>query len=187
VNGPVLEAPAFLEPAMCRRIREAMSRGTADHAEILAATFEHQPDVRRALTIEVAPALVDDIERRLDGQRRALEAFFGLAMGEREGASFLRYDPGGFYKPHRDRGMIAGWPGAARRQTAVVVFLNSSRAVDQQGSFSGGALQLFADRQPLDIHPVEGLLVAFSAEVLHQVTRVEEGTRDTIVDWFYQP
>jgi predicted 2-oxoglutarate/Fe(II)-dependent dioxygenase YbiX len=38
---------------------------------------------------------------------------------------------------------------------------------------------------PIDVHPLEGLLVAFSADVLHEVTVVRGGTRDAIVDWFY--
>ena len=37
----------------------------------------------------------------------------------------------------------------------------------------------------MSVVPQAGLLVAFSADVLHEVTEVRAGTRDTIVDWFY--
>jgi predicted 2-oxoglutarate/Fe(II)-dependent dioxygenase YbiX len=37
----------------------------------------------------------------------------------------------------------------------------------------------------VDIAPEAGLLVAFPAEVLHEVLPVLGGTRDAAVDWFY--
>ena len=41
------------------------------------------------------------------------------------------------------------------------------------------------DSDPIDIVPEEGLLVAFPATVLHEVTRVGDAVRDAVVDWFY--
>jgi SM-20-related protein len=182
---PTFTVAGFLDAASCRRIRHAMDDGVAEPAEILDGTFERQPDVRRAANIEIDESLVAEVERRLDGQRGAIGDFFALTLGEREGASFVRYHDGGFYKPHRDRATVPDWPGAARRRVAVVVFLNSSRAKDDRGDFAGGTLQLFVGQEPVDLHPQQGALVAFPADVLHQVTPVRNGTRDTIVDWFY--
>jgi predicted 2-oxoglutarate/Fe(II)-dependent dioxygenase YbiX len=185
MHRPVFFLNGFLDAAACRRIRQAMDRGVVETAEVLHGGFAEHLDVRRAHDIEVEPAVLREVERRLDGQRHALDEFFEVTLAEREGPSFLRYTDGGFYKPHHDRAIVPEWPGAARRLVAVVVFLNSSRARDERGEFSGGDLQLFVDTQPVDIHPLQGLLVAFPADVLHQVTVVREGTRDTIVDWFY--
>ena len=103
--------------------------------------------------------------------------FFAETLAEREGAGFLRYGPGGFYGPHRDRGIVPSWPGAERRSIAVVIFLNDG--------FGGGVLRLFGDAGARDIVPREGTLAAFPAATLHEVASVIDGTRDTVVDWFY--
>jgi predicted 2-oxoglutarate/Fe(II)-dependent dioxygenase YbiX len=185
MHRPVFHLNGFLDAGTCRRIRHAMDRGTSETAEILHETFAEHLDVRRAQNIDVDPGVLHDIEWRLDNQRHALDEFFEVTLGEREGASLLRYTDGGFYRPHRDRAIAADWPGAARRLIAVVAFLNSSRTSDERGDFSGGDLQLFVDSHPFDVHPLQGLLVAFPADVLHQVTVVRDGLRDTVVDWFY--
>ena len=47
-------------------------------------------------------------------------------------------------------------------------------------------LRLYPDEgEPIDVEPVEGLLVAFPATMLHEVTRVGDAVRDAVVDWFY--
>jgi len=128
------------------------------------------------------------VEQRLDTYRVPLEQFFGIDLSAREGPSFLRYGPGGFYKPHRDHGNVASWAGAARRRIALIVFLNSARELAPTGDFAGGALRLFAEHDEggaIDVRPREGTLVAFPATTLHEVAIVHDGTRDTIVDWFY--
>ncbi len=162
-----------------------MDGGNVEPAEVLGEGIEEQADVRRATSIEVDADILVAVERRLDAQRDAAGAFFDLALTDREGASFLRYGDGGFYKPHSDCGVIEAWPGAARRQIALVVFLNSSRDRAADGDFTGGALRLFLDDDPIEVRPAEGLLVAFPADTLHEVAVVHGGTRDTIVDWFY--
>ena len=163
-----------------------MDRGAADPAEILEDAIEHQDHVRRTLSIEVGAATLADVEAALESARPSLTALTGMALGIREGAGFLRYLPGGFYRPHRDRGDVPSWPGAAQRQLAVVAFLSTARDAGDPEGFTGGVLRLHPDdADPIDIVPVEGLLVAFPATVLHEVTRVGDAVRDAVVDWFY--
>jgi predicted 2-oxoglutarate/Fe(II)-dependent dioxygenase YbiX len=77
------------------------------------------------------------------------------------------------------------------------VFLNSSRARPADEEFSGGELLIFPEssclrryaasaRQALRIVPRRGSLVAFPSTMLHEVLPVRVGTRDVIVDWFYE-
>ncbi len=186
MSSAVFSAPLFLDARTCRDLRRAMDAGTVEPAEVLHQEMRREDDVRRASNVEVDQASLASVERRLDGHRAAIGAFFGLRLGDREGASFLRYMDGDFYRPHRDRGVVESWPDAARRQVAVVLFLNSSRDADNAGGFSGGDLRLFVDGEsPVAVHPSEGLLIAFPADVLHEVSVVRGGTRDAIVDWFY--
>jgi predicted 2-oxoglutarate/Fe(II)-dependent dioxygenase YbiX len=126
------------------------------------------------------------VDAALDGVREPIAAHFNLVLEGREGASFLRYETGGFYKPHVDRAHVPSWPLTARRQITVVLFLESSRDEEPAGGFSGGVLRLFpGNAPPIDIVPTRGTLVAFPASMRHEVTRVTSGRRDAIVDWFY--
>jgi predicted 2-oxoglutarate/Fe(II)-dependent dioxygenase YbiX len=183
--------PGFLDEHACAAVREAMDRGASDPAEVLEDAIEHQEHVRRTLSIEVDAATLRLVEDRLEALRERLSSRFGAPLGPREGTGFLRYLPGGFYRPHRDRGDLPSWPGAARRQIAVVLFLNSAVDAGDAEGFRGGVLRLYRDApgaapvEPLEITPSAGTLVAFPATVLHEVTRVEGAIRDAAVDWFY--
>jgi predicted 2-oxoglutarate/Fe(II)-dependent dioxygenase YbiX len=183
----VLVLPRFLEPDACRRIRHAMDTGTAEVSEILEERIQADLEVRRSACIEVDAATLDFLEQRLDSSKPQLERHFGLALASREGASCLRYDAGGFFRPHVDRSDAPAWPDAARRRISLVVFLSTSRQAHRDGSFEGGALRVYGDRpdECLDVHPEAGTLVAFPAGTLHEVLVVHAGIRDSVVDWFY--
>jgi len=177
--------PHFLDGEACRRIRAAMDRGASEPAEILRRDISVDEAVRQASSIDVDALTLAGVEQRLDAERRTIGTFFGLALAAREGAGFLRYGPGGFYRPHRDHGILASWPAAAHRRISIVVFLNDSTDGSPAGAFGGGALRLYDAAQPQDLVPREGLLVAFPATTLHEVLPVRDGIRDAIVDWFY--
>jgi len=189
ITGDLVQLlPGAVSPAFCAIVRTAMNRGCADPAEVLEDAIEHQDHVRRTLSIDVDPTTVRQVEDAIEARRADLVARFSLNLGPREGAGFLRYLPGGFYRPHRDRGDLPSWPGAARRQVAVVVFLNTAKQAGDPEGFDGGVLRLYPERSgaaPFDIVPRAGTLVAFPATVLHEVTRVEGAIRDAVVDWFY--
>ena len=175
----------FLTVDECAALRRGMDDGAVEHAEILDQGIHREADVRMATIIEPASDLVREVESKLDACRTRLEAALGMTLAEREGAGFIRYPEGGFYRPHRDRGEDPQWADAARRAIAMVVFLNSSREASPDGGFEGGVLRLLLPDGDVDVTPEAGTLVAFPADVLHEVTEVRGGTRDSVVDWFY--
>ena len=178
----------FLDEEACARVRRAMNAGVPEPADVLGEDISTDREVRRASHVEVDPDALRLIEERLDAVRDEVSAFFGIPLSEREGTSFLRYPPGGFFKRHRDWGQVPSWPGAARRQISVVVFLNTSTDADPSGLFSGGTLTLIPDAAgapPVPVHARAGTLVAFPSVTLHEVTPVHAGIRDSVVDWFY--
>lgn len=177
----------FLTPDECLAIRRGMDRGKVERAEVLAGGIRPDFQARLASLVEPPPDLVTDIEAKLDACRGQVAQALGVSLGEREGPGFIRYPAGGFYRAHRDRGDDPHWEPAARRAVALVLFLNASRASGFEGDFDGGILRLYSTRGSMDVVPEAGLLVAFSADVLHEVTEVRDGTRDTIVDWYYDP
>ena len=179
--------PGFIEPDACERVRRAMDLGASEPAELLDEQIELDETVRRASIVEVDDRTMTLLGAKLDSVQPIAARHFGIALTEREGLGLVRYPPGGFFRRHRDRGEVASWPPAARRQIAVVVFLNSSRAIDQEGVFTGGVLRLIEDDVGaiVYLHPQAGTLLAFPATALHEVTPVERGVRDTAIDWFY--
>jgi predicted 2-oxoglutarate/Fe(II)-dependent dioxygenase YbiX len=165
----------FLDAVTCRRIRARMDEAAVEPAEILADGIALDREVRRVATVDVDRETIAELERCLDATLDDIGRHFGVTLTEREGINVLRYEPGGFYMPHVDRAESEAWPAAARRQVAVVVFLNDG--------FAGGELCLIDER--VDVTPREGLLVAFDAGSLHEVAPVRSGTRDVLVDWLY--
>ena len=183
--------PEFLDAATCREVRTAMDRGLVETAEILESGIVLDEEARRATSIDVDSCTLAAVEQRLDAVRDEVSARCGIPLHGREGAGFIRYSDGGFYRPHRDRGDDGEWPAAAERRIAVVVFLNSARDDLQRGDFVGGELVIYPDASgdrgdtPLRVLPLAGMLVAFDAAWLHEVRPVVQGIRDVIVDWFY--
>ena len=180
-------ADGFLADDECLACVWAMDAGVREESEVLGDDAEARYDIRRAETIEVERAVLALVEERLDRYRDRVARHFDLTLTAREGAGFVRYTEGGFYQPHIDWADTPAWPGAARRQVAAVVFLGSSAAVDEGGCFEGGTLRLYPDGTgtPFDVHPRRGMLAAFPATMLHEVTVVHRGVRDAIVDWYY--
>ena len=181
----IFVAERAMDDATCRRVQAAMNVGVREPTEIIEGDMTVADDVRRASHIEVPPAIFELIDAHLDAQRDAAGAYFGLQLEAREGVTLLRYEEGGFYKPHVDRAELPAWPPAARRALTVVLFLETSRDEDPAGGFAGGILRLFPDgTEPIEIVPRRGMLVAFPAETVHEVSPVIGGHRDTVVDWF---
>jgi predicted 2-oxoglutarate/Fe(II)-dependent dioxygenase YbiX len=174
-----------MDDAMCRRVQAAMDVGVREPTEIIEGDMTVVDDVRRASHIEVPPVIFELVDAHLDAQRDAIGTYFELRLSGREGVNLLRYEAGGFYKPHIDRAYLVAWPPAAHRALTVVLFLESSRDADPAGRFSGGVLRLFPDEgDPIEIVPRRGMLVAFPADTRHEVSPVVGGHRDTVVDWF---
>jgi SM-20-related protein len=181
----VFVAEHAMDDETCRRVQAAMDVGVREPSEVIEDEMALVEDVRRASHIEVTPAIFELVDAHLDAQRDAIATFFQHPLHGREGVNLLRYEQGGFYKPHIDRADLPAWPPAAHRAFTAILFLESAREADPSGRFSGGALRLLPDgAEPVDIVPRRGVLVAFPAETVHEVLPVTHGHRDTIVDWF---
>jgi predicted 2-oxoglutarate/Fe(II)-dependent dioxygenase YbiX len=183
----VFRQTRFLTAEECLVVRRGMDRGQVEQAEILRGGVRQEPTVRVAALVDPDSGVIRFVESALDACRDRVSEALGLPLGDREGAGFIRYPAGGFYRPHRDRGDDPGWEAAARRSVALVLFLNTSRASGLPGEFDGGLLRLLFADADVDVVPEAGLLVAFPADVLHEVTAVCDGTRDAVADWFYSP
>ena len=181
----IFVAERAMDDATCRRVQAAMDVGVREPSEVIEDEMALVEDVRRASHIEVPQAIFELIDVHLDDQREAIATFFDWPLQGREGVNLLRYEAGGFYKPHLDRADLPAWPPAAQRAFTVILFLDSAREAEPSGGFSGGVLRLLpGGAASIDIVPRRGLLVAFPADTIHEVLLVTDGHRDTVVDWF---
>jgi SM-20-related protein len=153
-----------------------MDRAPRSPAEIYADGFRVDETARRAFDVDVEDAVVEEVQRAIDGARTQVAEFFDVQLSGTEGPGFLRYASGGFYGLHRD--VAPEWESFPRR-ISVVVFLSTSGE-----ECEGGSLRVY-DPEPVDIVPRAGTLVAFRSELPHEVLPVTAGVRDAIVDWFY--
>jgi len=96
--------------------------------------------------------------------------------------SFLRYEVGDFFRPHRDTGDV---DPISNRRVSAVLFLNGH---DSNPSFEGGQLLLVPlpeqSAHGIAVDPVPGRGVLFPSTMLHEVKPVVSGRRFTVVTWY---
>ena len=177
----LFSAPGAWSPAFCREVRAAMDRGDLSPAEIFDGAFVVDRQVRDVMEVEVADTVVAAVEARIAAARDEIASFLGLSLHAAEGPGFLRYRTGGFYKRHCDRADADA--GVDARRVSLVVFLNDA-SDDADEGFAGGSLRIYPGDRFTDVVPKTGLLVAFPADIPHEVLRVTRGVRDVVVDWY---
>jgi PKHD-type hydroxylase len=79
------------------------------------------------------------------------------------------------YGWHQDYG------GTISRKLSMVVQLTDP------SEYEGGNLQVFTSEQPKNIRKQRGLIAVFPSFIVHQVTPVTQGTRQSLVAWVSGP
>jgi len=172
--------PAFIDLPSCARTQAAMERAAWTKATVSRDDDESRldEDVRKVWCVDVDKPTWKSVRTRLLEVKPEIERHFGCALATCDGPDFLVYDPGAFYTPHLDNGTRY-----TSRAVSVVIFLNDS--------YRGGELTLYGllegpqwEKCPMPVSPEAGLLVAFRSGTLHEVRRVVDGRRCTVVAWF---
>lgn len=181
----------FLDAATCERVVAEMRAARTAPATVYGRAESGASgalDERVRLTTRVFPSTeTDGLVRRLLLERMgAVEAHFGVRLGELEEAQFLRYEVGGFFVAHQDGNTGLLRSERESRRVSVVVFLNTQADTPARGAYCGGSL-VFHPRgagAPFRLRGEAGTLVAFRAETTHEVTPVTDGERFTIATWY---
>lgn len=173
----VLLLPDFYDPTACAKVRQAMDRARLSPAEIYADGYHVDADTRCAFDVEIGDDVLEEVQRSIDAILPDVSGFFRIPLSRDEGPAFVRYIAGGFYRRHRD--IAPDWDEDFPRRISVVLVLSSAGQ-----HCEGGALRVYRP-EPFDIVPRAGTLVAFPADMPHEVLPVTEGVRDVVVDWFY--
>ena len=107
-------------------------------------------------------------------------------------SQFFRFDLTGFGEPlqltnydQSEHGMY-GWhydynTGSVSRKLSLVLQLSDP------SEYEGGNLQLMTAGEPINIRKQRGLIVAFPSYIVHQVTPVTQGSRQSLVAWISGP
>lgn len=98
-------------------------------------------------------------------------------MGFGEALQLTSYgqEENGMYGWHQDYG-----GGISRKLSLVLQLTDPSR-------YEGGNLQVMTTGQPANVRKQRGLVAAFPSYVLHQVTPVTQGSRQSLVAWISGP
>jgi len=190
----VFAVPRFLSEEECARWRELADTSGGVPARVYEDDrYNLNEEYRRTLSVTVQDPLEAGTVRRLQELLPALGAYFGVEIGEMEKVSCLVYRPGDFFRLHRD---VANEPELRkdfrilkRRAVTVVVFLNEPGCA--AAAYEGGVLSLYgllgtpaASEFGFAVDAECGLLVAFRAGTLHEVSPVTGGMRYTLVTWY---
>jgi SM-20-related protein len=175
-------AERFLEEdrcaAICAELRSASL--AASKVERGGASVVDE-EVRRTSLATVSSETAAEVGGRLEGIRRDLERHFQVRLGTCEPPTFAVYRPGDFFLPHRDAGTAEA---LSARKVSAVIFLNGEAEAPGPGTYGGGALTFYGliedppwDAMGFPVVGEAGLLVAFPAGMVHEVTAVTHGER----------
>lgn len=188
----LLLTPNFLDDARCEEIIREADAGGSNRAMVYGqgdSGYVHDR-VRKASRLELSSTTTEFVNQQLMEHKKTIERHFSISLTDCEEAQFLRYDVGDFFVPHQDGNTgLLRLTSDAERKISVVIFLNRQTDQAEAGSYSGGSLK-FSDyraEQPysefeLPVHM--GMLVAFRAELTHEVTPVTRGKRYSVVTWY---
>jgi SM-20-related protein len=185
--------PNFLSRDVCGKLTDAVATSEWKQATVTQPGKEGYNEIyRKTKQHTIDDESAKEIFARFLSVKPQLETHFRVALTGCQSPIVLSYSTGDFFKAHEDGGDDPHWPETIRgRKVSAVVFINRNAAEGPE-TFSGGALVfygLFPDDPQLKsrgfpLQPEEGLLIAFSARMMHEVQPVTRGKRYSIVTWY---
>lgn len=175
--------PGAVPRALCARTIAAMEAAGARRGTVLRrGAEEHDPAMRACTEHPLQPADAAAVTRVLRSAGRAWLAADGAAVAL-DGPLFCRYVRGGCFRAHRDRSSDpSDSPVVRGRRVSLVCLLNDA---DSAPAFDGGALVLYPGQRPVNAPLAAGTVVAFPADLLHEVRPVRLGIRYAAVAWLF--
>ena len=141
--------------------------------------------IRKTTSLHPSAETISAVHERLLAQQHGLETHFRLNLNDCEPPQFLRYEKGDFFVRHQDGNTHQlDFDHLRVRRISIVVFLNDFTAEPQESCYSGGLLNFYDDQSTYGLAGETGILVAFTADTLHEVSPVTNGERFTIISWF---
>ena len=148
--------------------------------------------VRRTTSFHPDDDWFCNIQNRMMEQKPFLENHFGHHLTDCERPQFLHYREGDFFVRHQDGNTEQmEFDHLQIRRISIVVFMNGYADEPAADTYFGGELNFYdkdheSRSEPLivSLKGEPGLLVAFKADMLHEVKPVIRGERFTAISWF---
>jgi SM-20-related protein len=181
---------SFIDAETCARIQAEVRAGAPVPRKIIRHGVEMlDEDFRKSSTVAVSAATRAYIEERLLAVRPDLERCFGTTLPTHEPPYFGAYREGDFFMPHTDG---SDNPDSLEiikaRHVTAVIFLNGQTDDPGDASYCGGSLVLYGliddpawTQFGFPVASEPGTLIAFRANVIHEVEPITAGVRCTVV------
>lgn len=191
-----------VSPDACQKMVTTLKSCKSTHAEVRknGANYLNR-ETRRTRLVTANAFCYRTIDRYLEQLKPELESFFNTSLNCPEETQFLRYRPGDYFSAHIDADLNTQSTDYKRRKISVIFFLNGARSnthppkastQSSKESYQNGELFLYglldsakAKNVGLPVAGQSGLLVAFTADLLHEVRPVTSGERFSAVTWYH--
>ena len=177
----------FLDADACASLRAELNLSLTTQAPVYIEGTEgtiHE-SIRKTTSLHPSAETISEVHDRLLSQKSALETHFHLNLTDCEPPQFLRYEKGDFFVRHQDGNTKQlDFDHLRVRRISIVVFLNDFAVEPEANCYSGGLLNFYDQQGTYGLPGETGMLVAFSADTLHEVSPVTGGERFTIISWF---
>ena len=177
----------FLDADACANLKAELNESPTTQAPVYIEGTEgtiHE-NIRKTTSLHPSAETKSQIHEQLLTQKSALETHFGLNLIDCEPPQFLRYKEGDFFVRHQDGNTHQlDFDHLRVRRISIVVFLNDFSVEPEANCYSGGLLQFYDEQVTYGLPGETGLLVAFTADTMHEVSPVTNGERFTIISWF---
>jgi SM-20-related protein len=180
----VFVARDFLDPGTREQLAAEVRAAPSEPAPLYRASSNgsHVERSENSRFVTMPDERAREFTARIDDLMPRVGEHFGVELEESTRPSFLTYRAGHHVPPHPDTRPEAEDPVVRRRSVTTVTFLNDD--------YEAGELVLYglmgpgSERHGLPIAAQPGALVAFRADVLHEVRPVASGERHTVVAWY---
>ena len=177
----------FLDADACANLKAELCLSPTTQAPVYIEGTEgtiHE-NIRKTTSLHPSAETKSQVHQRLLSQKSALETHFRLNLHDCEPPQFLRYEKGDFFVRHQDGNTHQlDFDHLRVRRISIVVFLNDFSVEPEANCYSGGLLQFYDQQDTYGLPGETGLLVAFTADTMHEVSPVTSGERFTIISWF---
>jgi len=189
----------FLSGPSCAELIDIIAAAPKRRGKVIAGGGADRTDESRRSVddVKVPKELTTNVRQSLVDLKDDLQRHFGIPLEwGGEGPDYLLYRAGDFFKPHADNEEYPPAPNSIviRRRVAVILFLNRHSREYDEGCFGGGLLNFYGLLDggkwkdcAFGLEPEPGLLVAFPAGLVHEVTPITFGERYSVLTAFHAP
>ncbi|SFD73329.1 2OG-Fe(II) oxygenase [Roseivivax sediminis] len=168
-------------PTECDRIRALADVAPAADARLVGTRRDHNQRRAELVWLDSVEGADWVMDRIVDVVRAANRAVFGFDLTEfAESAQVARYgaEREGHFDWHAD---IGDGPHARRRKLTMVVQLSPL------SDYAGGTLEIMPSAGVIKAPRDQGTATLFPSFLLHRVTPVTEGARQSLTIWAHGP